>query len=225
MENQKKKWPVFPIVGRALYPRIVTPSAFDGEGAEKYSMILLIPKDNKAIEPYVKSLAGFCKEEFSKGRIPANKRPFFDGDNYNEMAAISDASLGDDNSQSSQRKEYAGNYVLKTGLAATQKNGREQKPNLVNKVGSKITSEGVIYGGCWVSMTVASGGFYDHPKWGPMMQFQINTVKFEGHDTPLGTSSEGFAPVVPEIAGSFGSAAPTFDDSDFGPGDDDENPF
>ena len=217
----KSEWTTLAIAGRVLYPRLITPQAFDkGTENRKYSLILLVPKDNKDLAPYSQKLVDYCKAEYEKGDV--QKKPFFDGDKFNQKLLLD---------EKPEKPEYKGMWVFKPKLAEFKSSGEEQRPTIIGPNGEKVYKEGIIYGGCWASLTVRCGGIWKGSSFGDQLIFSLAVVKFEGHDSPLGGTGT-FEDEIPEVSGTFGSKTPLagsgYVDSDFNPGgesEDDDLPF
>lgn len=135
---------------RASYVHVFEPYAFDNKGEKKYSMAVLIPKDDKksidTINECVKRAYQYSGvQDKWKGTSPKEfVHPLHDGD-----------------AQKSDKPEYADCLYLNA------KNST--KPGLVKKTGTKmvdgvrknilvpITDEAEFYSGCWVYVSL---GFY-----------------------------------------------------------------
>lgn len=122
---------------RFSYLHVWEPVAINGEGDPKFSVSLIIPKNDKATLKAIKEAVENAKEngKTSKfaGRIPANlKLPLRDGD---------EERLDDEN--------YKGAYFLNASA--------KTKPGLVDKDRKPILDQDELYSGCY---GVASITFY-----------------------------------------------------------------
>lgn len=129
-------------VVRFSYLNVFTPKAIEPGAPEKYSVSLLIPKDDAKTLTKIKSVIDLLKEQAKvkyNGKLPANfKLPLRDGDVDRE----------DD-------EAYAGHYFVNANATT--------KPGLIDERGNKIIDPDELYSGCYGH---ASVNFYLYDKSG-----------------------------------------------------------
>lgn len=123
---------------RLSYANIWEPKAINGSTDEKYSVSLIIPKDDtetiELIEKAVENAKQADKGKWS-GKVPANlKLPLRDGDDERE----------DD-------EAYAGCMFINANS--------KDMPGIIDLAKNKITDESEVYSGCWCRVSINMFGY------------------------------------------------------------------
>lgn len=128
---------------RLSYAHLFEPTAIDESQEKKYSVCLLIPKNDKETLGKIKKAIEKAKEQGKSkwgGKIPANlKLPLRDGDEE----------------RAEDHPEYAGHYFVNCSS--------KQKPGIVDKNLNPILDSEEVYSGCYAR---ASINFYPFDKAG-----------------------------------------------------------
>lgn len=151
---------------RFSYLTVFKPRAFADGSAEKYSVVLLIPKTDRATVSKIKKAIDKETEEglqtFWKGRKPANFwNPLRDGD----------AEKAD------EHPEYKGMYFL------TAKS--DEKPFLLGEDGEDLFDQSEMYSGCWGRANITFYAFDNKTKG---IGVGLNALKKTRDDEPFGNA-------------------------------------
>ena len=170
---------------RFSYLNVFKPRAFSDGGAEKYSVVLLIPKsDTKTVGKIRKAIEEAKKEgtrEKWKGKTPGNLWiPLRDGD-----AEKADEHL-----------EYAGMYFL------TAKS--DTKPILLDEYKDEILDQTELYSGCWGRANISFFAYDNNSKG---IGVGLNALQKKRDDEPFGN-----AMTVDSARDSFGDEEEEEDD-------------
>lgn len=151
---------------RFSYLTVFKPRAFADGAAEKYSVVLLIPKDDKKTVRKVKQAINAETEEglatFWRGKKPASFwDPLRDGDDE----------------KADEHPEYAGMYFL------TAKS--DAKPILLDEDGEELFDQSAMYSGCWGRANLSFYAFDNKTKG---VGVGLNALKKSRDDTPFGNA-------------------------------------
>lgn len=195
---------------RASYPNLFTPTARGNDERKKYSLTILLPKNNKkmvaALQDAIEKAKLEAKDKKFGGKIPPKvKTPIWDGDGYRDNGEP----FGD---------ECKGCWVF------TASTGENQPPDvLAGRDGHPATPD-EIYAGCWGYVSLNLAGYnYENTKKG-IGAYLKNFWKTKDGEPLAGrrtTAHEDFDSIVGEME---------FDDDDVddvigGFADDDDIPF
>ena len=151
---------------RFSYLNVFKPRAFAEGSPENYSVVLLIPKDDKKTLRKVKEAIATELDEgaatFWKGKKPANLwNPLRDGDEE----------------KSDDHPEYAGMYFI------TAKS--TMKPILLDRDGEELFDQSEMYSGCWGRANISFFAFDNKMKG---VGVGLNALKKMRDDTPFGNA-------------------------------------
>ena len=151
---------------RFSYLTVFKPKPFSDGGAEKYSVVLLIPKDDKKTLSKIRKAIDSAMQEGIKdkwkGKKPANLwNPLRDGDEE----------------KADEHLEYAGMYFL------TAKSDR--KPILLDEYKDEILDESELYSGCWGQANI---DFYPYDNTTKGVAVALNALRKKRDDTPFGNA-------------------------------------
>ena len=143
------------IKGRAGYPHVFKPTAFQEGDEPKYSVILMVPK--VGADDFIKQLKAL-RVEATKKLYPAKRPAMF------EEYGITD---GDEklNADGEADDSTAGFWLVK----ASTKN----KPAVIDKEGTAILDELEIYGGCWVRLNICAKAYGTPSKGGVALELNV----------------------------------------------------
>ena len=150
---------------RFSYLNVFKPRAFSEGDAEQYSVVLLIPKDEKKTVHKIQDAIATELEEgantFWKGKKPASLwNPLRDGDEE----------------KADEHPEYAGMYFL-TAKSNT-------KPILLDEDGEEIFDQTEMYSGCWGRANLSFFAFDNKMKG---VGVGLNALKKTRDDEPFGS--------------------------------------
>jgi hypothetical protein len=119
---------------RFSYVHVFEPTAMEGSDKKKYSVSILIPKENTALVEQIKAGIEAAKKQGLTdkwgGKLPANlKMPLRDGD-----------------IEKTDNEGYAGHYFMSASS--------NSKPGIVDKAVAPITDESQFYSGCWGNASI-----------------------------------------------------------------------
>lgn len=151
---------------RFSYLNVFKPQAFTDGGAEKYSVVLLIPKsDTKTIGKVKKAIEEAKQEgikERWKGKLPANLWiPLRDGDEE----------------KADEHPEYEGMYFL------TAKS--DTKPILLDEYKDEILDQTELYSGCWGRANIS---FFAYDNTTKGIGVALNALQKKRDDEPFGSA-------------------------------------
>lgn len=160
--------------GRASYPHLFTPQAFEG-GDPKYQLTLMLPKGDVA-DNYLVTLRK-SQESAISALYPKKKPAQFDQFGVND---------GDDNDD----PEMHGHWLIK----ATNK----ARPACVDRNGQEIVESSVIYGGCYVRANICAKAYGTPSKGG--VSLELVAVQFIEDGTPFSASMRAISEGANEFA-------------------------
>ena len=151
---------------RFSYLTVFKPKAFADGGQEKYSVVLLVPKDDKKTLQKIKKAIDDAMQEgikdLWKGKKPANLwNPLRDGDEE----------------KADEHPEYEGMYFL-TAKSST-------KPILLDEYKDEILDETELYSGCWGRANIT---FYPYDNTTKGVAVALNALQKKRDDTPFGNA-------------------------------------
>ena len=151
---------------RFSYLTVFTPRAFAEGSPETYSVVLLIPKEDKKTIRKIKDAIDEEIQEgmssFWKGKKPSNLwNPLRDGDEE----------------KADEHPEYAGMYFL-TAKSTT-------KPILLDRDGEELFDQSEMYSGCWGRANV---NFYAFDNKTKGVGVGLNALKKMRDDEPFGNA-------------------------------------
>ena len=180
-------------VGRASFPAVFVPRAF-GDQAPKYALTLLLPKDDPAVEKWIKETKALCgnvaKEKWGENMPKKLHSPFRDGD---------EESYGG----------YAGHWFIRAS------NDSKHRPQVVRKLRNGTFEpllEEDFYGGCYCIMSISVYAFDRPEKKGVTFSLQ-NVMKVrDGEPFGAGASkpADDFAEAPITDEGGAGTPEPEF---------------
>lgn len=135
---------------RFSFMQVHQPRAIQPGDEPKYSVVLMIPKTNKAL---VKQIQDAIAAEMAGPKLAGKKKiknPLKDGDAEDE------------------RDEYEGHYILRASSA--------RKPFIVGPDGQPLDDAREIYSGCYGRASIDIFG-YAHPTGGPGVSCGLNSIK------------------------------------------------
>ena len=149
---------------RFSYLTVFKPRAFADGSGEKYSVVLLIPKEDKKT---IKKIKGAIETEvkegmstFWNGKKPANMwNPLRDGDDE----------------KADEHPEYAGMYFI------TAKS--DKKPILLDRDNEELFDQSEMYSGCWGRANLSFFAFNNKTKG---VGVGLNALKKTKDDQPFG---------------------------------------
>lgn len=150
---------------RFSYLNVFKPKAINEGQEPKYSVCLLIPKENKATLDKIRKAIEAEKKagaaEKWKGKVPANlKTPLRDGDEE----------------RADEHPEYAGMYFINANSA--------KKPVLLDECKDEILDQTELYSGCWGRANVNFYAFDVNGNRG--IAVGLNALQKKRDDEPLG---------------------------------------
>lgn len=151
---------------RFSYLNVFKPKAFSEGGPEKYSVVLLIPKDDKKTVAAIKKAVEEAKkagvQDKWKGKVPANLwNPLRDGDEE----------------KADEHPEYAGMYFL------TAKS--DTKPILLDEYKDEILDQTELYSGCWGRAAISFFAYDNNSKG---IGAGLNALQKKRDDEPFGNA-------------------------------------
>jgi len=160
-------------IGRISFPKLVKPDQYMPESKPKYSLALLIPKNEPQLMPFLKELkqavTDAAREKHGEAQIPT------------AISNFSNLKDGDDVSLfKTYRAEYAGHYVLNMSRLA-----EHGKACTVNRDKQPIDPS-EIYAGCNGRAFIDVYGYTAGPKKGVTIGFQH--VQKTGENTPFSST-------------------------------------
>ena len=154
-------------VGRVSFPSVFTPKAF-GTQEPKYSMTLLLPKGDPAVEKWIKETKTLCmalaKEKWGDNIPKKMRSPFRDGDEESYDG-------------------YAGHWFIRAG------NDIKRRPQVVRKLRNGTFDpllEEDFYAGCYAIMSVVPFA-YDNESKG--ISFSLQNVLKVRDGEPFGAGA------------------------------------
>lgn len=155
---------------RLSFPQLFEPKAFGENQAPKYSVMLLIPKDDEAtvtaLRSAEKEAATVGASKFG-GKIPAKL-----------SSVIRDGDVATDTYDPSAWPERAGHYFMT--VSARQ----QDRPGVVDRKVQPVIDQSEVYSGVFANVTVNAYAYnYENMKKG--ISFGLGNVQVLGHGEPL----------------------------------------
>lgn len=183
---------------RLAFPTLDVPEKFQGEGKPRYSATALIEPDSENHKAAVAAMRAAAALKWGEAKADAAVKGLTAG---NKVA------LYDGN----QKVEYDG---FENMIALSAHAQEKSPPRLLDGLRKELPRDtGVIYGGCFVNMSVEF--WAQDNKWGKRLNATLRGVQFCG-------DGDSFSAARPADADEFGvvEGAHSASDSDFdGPGD------
>ena len=157
---------------RASYPHVFKPTAFQNEGEPKYSLTMLVPKEEKEFMVNLRALQDAAVKELYPSKAPANF----------ERWGVADGDEADD-------ETTAGCWIIKAS--------NKSKPMAVDSGGTQILDELEIYGGCYVRASINAKAYGTNAKGG--VTFELNVVQKVGDGEPFGGAAKAMKAAAEEL--------------------------
>lgn len=187
---------------RIQYPNLLVPRGVkqdDGTtGDPRYSVVLLIPKDDPQIPAITAVLQAVAKEKWGSAA----------GDRWREMKAGNKLGLQDGEVKAS-KEGYAGNMFINASAKP------ENKPSLFGPIPTKQYADeelrAMFYAGAYVNAKLRV--WAQDNKWGKRLNVELLGVQFAGHGEAFkSTSASASAADFDEVAVDHSAADPFGDD-------------
>lgn len=142
---------------RAAFVRVFTPEDFNGDGNEKFSMTLLLPKDHPQIEEIKKGMQEVAKEKWGDKAAAVYKQI-----QVNNKLALADGDTKDTDG-------FAGNYYISTSS--------KQRPLVIDADKTPLVeADGRPYSGCYVNAIIEL--WAQDNNYGKRINAQLKGVQF-----------------------------------------------
>lgn len=158
--------------GRASYPHVSKPSAFQGEGDPKYSVTLMVPKTEVEFIAKLKAAQQSAIKELYPTKVPQNF----------ETWGITDGDETED-------PHSAGHWLIKAS--------NKLKPRIVDSQGTDILDELEVYGGCYARLSINAKAYGTSNKGG--VTLELNVFQKVADGTPFGGAAKAMSEAVDEL--------------------------
>ena len=182
--------------GRMSYPKLFEPDAMEAGQEKKYSIELIVDKDDLCLAKLKTGCAEMMAEKFpNPDTRPKAKLPIIDGSKLN-AERIEDGGEG--------RPEVEDKYILRP------KSGVKYPPQLCDQNLLPVTeAQGLLYAGCYVFASVTP--FYFSVSGNKGIGLALNGVQFAKHGDPFGSGPSKASDLFDEVESTGGDEENDFD--------------